>query len=256
MFLSVDIGNSDIVFGFFRDRNLEFLFRTATSDEKNAEFYALQLNSFMLENGISIEEVEQVVVSSVVPFATPMITKVSEEMIGRKPHIIGPDTYKFLNVSIRNPVEMGTDLVANCVAAYDLAKSSCLIADFGTALTFSKVGADGTVLGVAIAPGIKTAFESLFLNTAKLPDVPFEIPSETLGNDTVTAIQSGIFFGYEEMARGMIRRIKDENEGELMIFGTGGLVDKLKDLTPVFDKIIPHLTLLGIRIIGEQIENE
>ncbi len=153
---------------------------------------------------------------------------------------------------IRNPYEIGADLVANAVAAFDRFKKNCVVVDFGTALTFTTVSASGEIAGVSIAPGIKTAIRSLSQHTAKLFDVPAEMPKSVLGKGTTHAIQAGVMIGYEGMVLHMLNRIREElNDTGLMTVATGGLCMSIPSLQPVFSEIDPHLTLTGLKIISE-----
>ena len=155
-----------------------------------------------------------------------------------------------------NPYEIGSDLVCNALAAFTFFKAQCVVVDFGTALTFTTVSKDGEILGVSIAPGLKTAIRSLSQNTAQLFDVPLEMPSSVLGRGTVHAIQAGVLFGYEGMVRHMLDRIKSElNDPDLRSVATGGLSSIIPSLTSVFTHIDPNLTLNGLRIVTEYIEH-
>jgi type III pantothenate kinase len=141
--------------------------------------------------------------------------------------------------------------VANAVAAWARFRSATIVVDFGTALTFTTINQQGTVLGVAIAPGLKTAVRALSSNTAKLPFVPLELPESAIGKDTVHAIQAGILLGYTHMVEGMIARIKKELGGEVKVIATGGLSSILHNLAEDFDIIDRTLTLDGMRLIYE-----
>jgi type III pantothenate kinase len=140
--------------------------------------------------------VTQVVLSSVVPPLTDRLADVITKLFGRPPVVVGPDVYPRLEVRIDRPHEIGSDLVANAVAAYTKYRSNCIVVDFGTALTFTTVTARGQLLGVAIAPGLRTAIKALSQNTAKLPDVPLEMPLSAIGKNTIQAMQAGVLLGY------------------------------------------------------------
>ncbi len=144
---------------------------------------------------------------------------------------------------------MGTDLMCNVMSAYAKFKEACLIIDFGTALTFTVVSEGGAVLGVSIAPGLKTAIKALSGNTSKLPEVPLVLPESAIGKDTVHAIQAGILYGYTGLVEGMIQRIKAELSEELKVIATGGLSSILQPLASSFDLVDENLTVEGIRLI-------
>ena len=160
-----------------------------------------------------------------------------------------PTRLKSLKLKIANPHEIGSDLVANAMAGYTLFKSDVLIVDFGTALTFTTVNKDAEILGVAIAPGIRTAIKALTQNTAKLPDIDLDLPATAIGKNTVHAIRSGVLYGYVGMVKEMVERIRAEVSPELKVVATGGLSHVLHPLKPVFDRVEPTLTLDGLRHI-------
>ena len=251
MVLAIDIGNSDVVQGIFDGEECTEVLRVPSSDEKTAENYALDLETFFLEKSLDLSKVQKVVISSVVPLITPQFEKLSKHLLDIQPLVINEMVISKLPLSINNAHEIGSDLVANCIAARELFASPAIIVDFGTALTFTVIDGTGKILGVAIAPGLRTAFETLFLNTAKLPEVPFEVPDSVFGSDTVHAIQAGVFYGYEGMVRGIIEKIRNEKPDDYKILATGGLADKLEDLNDLFDIIDSQLTLKGIFRISQ-----
>jgi type III pantothenate kinase len=170
----------------------------------------------------------------------------------KDPLVLGPAVYEKLPIKILRPYEIGSDLVCNAFAAYTLFKRSCVVIDFGTALTFTTLSQDGEILGVSIAPGLKTAIKSLSQNTAKLFDVPLVMPTSVLGRGTVHAIQAGVLVGYEGMVKHMLQRIRTElNDDSLKSVATGGLSSIIPSLKETFDHIDPNLTLNGLRLIGE-----
>jgi type III pantothenate kinase len=163
-----------------------------------------------------------------------------------------PKLYETLAIQVIVPEEIGSDLVANAVYAHENYKSNVLIVDFGTALTFTLVNAEGKMEGVSIAPGLKTAVKSLFSQTAQLPEVPLEMPEFNLGTDTVSAIQAGILWGYVGMVKEMISRVKEDKNGDLKVVATGGLSSILTPLASYFDEVNKLITLEGLRIIAER----
>jgi len=173
------------------------------------------------------------------------------ELFGFEPIVVGPGVYPLLPLDILRPHEIGADLVANAMAAYTRYQRNCVVVDFGTALTFTTVSHDGKILGVAIAPGLKTAIRSLFANTAQLPEVPIEVPASALGTSTTHAIQAGIVLGYEGLVRSLLNRIRTELNGDCLAVATGGLSNRIPSLRNDFVDIVPSLTLDGVRLIGD-----
>jgi len=253
MLLAIDVGNSDAVFGIYdQDRWLQ-VWRTPSRPEESAAQYDSRLRLWMLEAGIPLSAVQTTVLSSVVPALTPTVKAMLTHLFGREPVVVGPAIYPLLPLEVLQPYEIGTDLVANALAAYTRFGRNCVVVDFGTALSFTPVSATGRILGVAIAPGLRTAVRSLFANTAQLPEVPLVLPESALGTNTTHAIQAGVVLGYEGLVRSLIQRIRNELDGDCLAIATGGLVQAIPTLHPEFAEIRPSLTLDGIREIGQRV---
>lgn len=254
MILVIDIGNTDIVLGIYQNSEWIETFRTRThqpwSAKKVEEWVAKGWN----ERGYEMPE--KVILSSVVPGVLPQVQKGIEKWFGKKIVVLTSEYYHKLPIQLIAQDEIGTDLIANAVYGYVTYQSSVLIVDFGTALTFTLVSQKGQIEGVSIAPGLKTAVKSLFSQTAQLPEVPLELPSKPLGTDTVSAIQSGILWGYVGMVKEMIARVKEEHGNDLVVIATGGLSSILTPLKVHFTEINQHITLDGLRIILENISDE
>lgn len=248
MLLAVDIGNTDVTFGVYSD-GWKHIWRLSSSSNFEL-YYAIRLRDFFLEADLPASGVETIVMSSVVPNVTPTLTAVVRTLFGKDPLLVGVDIYPTLPLKVLNPYEIGSDLVANAVAAWSYCRKLCTVVDFGTALTFTTVSADGVILGVAIAPGLKTAIRSLSQNTAKLFDVPLEFPSSVLGKGTVHAIQAGILFGYEGMVKNVLLHIELELGAKPYTFATGGLSTIIPSVATMADEHRPNLTLDGLRIIS------
>lgn len=254
MTLAVDIGNTDAVFGLFQNDALLHTWRTPAQTDALPAHFEAKLRLWMLEADVPLSAIERTVLCSVVPNLTLPLRTMLTELFGAEPVIVGPGVYPFLPLEILRPHEIGADLVSNALAAYTRFQRNCLIVDFGTALTFTTVSATGKMLGVAIAPGLKTAIRALFSNTAQLPEVPLELPASALGQNTTHAIQAGVVLGYEGLIRSMIARISTELNGDCFVIGTGGLVRTISTLQTDFDEIVPGLTLTGIKLIGEAVK--
>lgn len=253
MILVIDIGNTDVVFGLYSETGWRTPLRRPTA-EKSEEAYQLFLANQLHEAGISPGDIRQVVLSSVVPAVTPALIHLSENMFQQEPLIVGPAVYPHLDVTVSNPEEMGTDLVANAVAAYDRFRQCCIVVDFGTALTFTAVGQGGEIAGVAIAPGLKTSMYALFHQTAQLPEVPLELPASALGQDTTHALQAGILIGYVGLVEKLLTTMEQELVKPCKVIATGGLSGVLTPLQARFDQVDRLLTLDGLRLIGEQVK--
>jgi type III pantothenate kinase len=249
--LVIDVGNTDAGFGIFEDKTLTHQFRIKSLKDENYVFFEYRFRQYFLENSLRFADITKVVLSSVVPPLTPIFKQLVNNLFSIEPIIVNAYIFPSIEVSIDNPNEIGSDLVANAVAAFTKYKRNCVVVDFGTALTFTVVSGKGKVLGVSIAPGLRTAVKALFANTAQLPDVPLELPDSVLGKNTVHAIQAGILWGYEGLVRNMIQKIRAELDGDCIAIATGGLSSIISTLHGEFVEINRELTLEGLRIIGE-----
>jgi len=174
------------------------------------------------------------------------------ELCGRMPLLLTAGLDLGLRITTENPAEVGADLVANAVAAYDYFKGSCIVVDFGTALSFTAVGAPGELRGVAIAPGLSSAVNSLAHDTAQLPRVPLTPPPAAAGRNTVHSIQAGIVFGYIGLVEGLIGRLRAELGGNAGVVVTGG---QSQVMAPLLAGPVVHeqwLTLEGLRIVASR----
>ncbi len=250
MLLAFDVGNSDITMGLWNGIAWH-VWRIPSRTDQPELFYGIKVRDYFLEAAIPIERVDIIVVSSVVPGLTDKIRDVVRSLFKRDPIVLGPGLYDKLPIEVLNPYEIGSDLVANAIAAYFKFKRTCIVVDFGTALTFTTISGEGKILGVSIVPGLRTAVRALSQNTAKLFDVPLEMPTSALGINTVTAIQSGIVIGYEGLVKNMVHAIRQELKEECPALATGGLSFVITSLRGFFQIVDPQLTLDGLRIIGE-----
>ncbi len=253
MLLAVDAGNTDTVFGLFDGSVPLHVWRTRSLPQETPGYYEAWLRLHFLEARITLDGVQTVVLSSVVPTLTPVLRTLLATLFGQEPLVVGPNLYPGLEIAIDHPHEIGADLIANAVAAHARYPQNCVIVDFGTALTFTTVSAAGQILGVAILPGLKTAVKALFTDTAQLPEVPLELPRSAIGKNTVHAIQAGILLGYEGLVKSMIRRIRAELGGDCLAVATGGLSSIIDTLQGEFVEIDRSLTLDGLRLIGERV---
>jgi type III pantothenate kinase len=254
MFLSIDAGNSNIVFGLYdtEKKQWEYEYRVETRFNLLESELEGAMHLYFLENNLHKTQIIKIGISSVVPEINGLLVQFCKLYIGLDPYLINGKSYKHLQVSTSKPNEIGSDLMANAVAAYNLLHCACIIVDFGTALTFTVIDENGKMKGVNIVPGIKTAIKSLNTNTSKLPEVSLEWPASAIGKDTVHSIQAGILYGYSGLVKGMIESIKEELPSEnFMIVATGGLSSILVNLKDTFDILDRNLTLEGIRLITE-----
>lgn len=254
MILVLDIGNSDITMGLWDGSQWKHVWRIPSRSNQPELFYGVKVRDYFFEAGIPTSHVKHVVLSSVVPGLTEKIQKVIKTLFTIEPLVLGPSLYERLPLRVLNPYEIGSDLVANALAAWASQKRTCIVADFGTALTFTTVSQAGEILGVSIVPGLRTAIKALSQNTAKLFDVPLEMPASALGKSTITAIQSGLVIGYDGLVRSVVNAIRKEVREECPAIATGGLSFVITSLKGFFSTINPNLTLDGLRLVAEHLK--
>jgi type III pantothenate kinase len=252
MLLAIDIGNSNVVCGLSENNHWTEQFRIHTVANKTADEYEVIYRTLLASRKIDLKQIDKVVVSSVVPSLIIPIREMIKKLFGQEPLILGPELYPRLSIGISNPYEIGTDLVANAVAAHSKYKGNCIVVDFGTALTFTAIKADGNLLGVSIAPGLKTAMASLSQKTAQLPNVDIAVPPSYVGKNTTHAMQAGIVLGYKGLVESMLKGIIEELGGSATVIATGGLSAVMLPIVECFDHHEPLLTLDGLKIIGNQ----
>lgn len=254
MLLAVDAGNTNIVFGIHDGNEWIHEWRFETVPVRNQIEYEMFLRLNFLESSLDLEAIDTVVVSSVVPQLNVILREFAPALFNIEPFLVGPKIYDRLPIETSNPHKIGTDLIANAMAAFTLYEGNVIVVDFGTALTFTVVNENGMIEGVNIAPGLKTAIKALVGNTAQLPEVPLELPDSVIGKNTVHAIQAGVLWGYVSMVEGMLVRVKDEFGKPVRVVATGGLSSILHPLHQHFDDVSRKLTLEGLRCIAETLK--
>lgn len=257
MIIAVDIGNSNVVVGAHNGDKWYHFWRLPTNKTEEARmFYDVEIRNLILEHGLDKDEVSGIILSTVVPILKEAMVDVLESVFGHNVEVVGPELYERLKYKVPRPYEIGTDLVSNAYSAFRQFKQACIVIDFGTALTFTTVDHTGYILGVAIAPGIKTAMKALSSNTAQLPEIPLELPDSVIGLHTTHAMQAGILWGYVGMAKELISKIRKEVGEEYIAVATGGLSFVMTPLQEVFHDIDAELTLNGLKYMLEDLQVE
>lgn len=250
MLLAIDIGNTNTVFGVKNE--LEWLnsWRIQTDPLKMADEYEVIFRSLLNGGSIQNDQILKAVVSSVVPsLVHPFSEMLSVVFPKAKIILVGPDIYPKLPVKVLNPYQIGSDLVSNTVAAHHKFGVLTTVIDFGTALTFTTIGKDAQILGVAIAPGLQTAVSALARKTAQLPQIHLTPPPSVLGSNTVHAIQAGVVYGFTGLVDSIIERTQNELNEKLTVVATGGLSSIIAPLTKHIKIVEPMLTLDGLALI-------
>lgn len=255
LLLVIDVGNTNIVFGVYKDKELLYDWRIATDKERTSDEYGLLFEQIFKYHGIDPKEVENVIMSSVVPPLMHTLPAMSIKYFNINPIVVGPGVKTGMNIKYDNPREVGADRIVNAVAAYEKYGGPLIIVDFGTAVTFCAVSKDGDYLGGVITPGIKISSEALFMRTAKLPKVEIAKPDRVIAKNTINSIQSGLVFGYIGMVDYIIERMIEEitdNGDKVKIVATGGFSTLIAAESKYIKKIDKLLTLEGLRIIFER----
>lgn len=252
MILVFDVGNTNIVLGVFKGRELVANWRLSTNRHRTADEYGIMLKELFSFSGNDMSRIKAVVISTVVPPLTFTLERVCQRYFKLNPLIVGPGIKTGLSIKYENPREVGADRIVNAVAAIDKYGSPLIIVDFGTATTFCAINARAEYLGGAIAPGISISTEALFERAAKLPRVELTKPSSIIGKNTINAMQSGIFFGFVGQVDEIARRMKKELGENTKVIATGGLANLIAQESSFIEVVDPYLTLNGLRLIYER----
>jgi type III pantothenate kinase len=252
MLLAIDVGNTNLTIGLYRGAEIGPHWRLGTDHHRMPDEYGLQLLGLLDHAGLRLDELEGIVLSSVVPQLTSRLVDSCRRYLKAVPLVIGPDLKTGINILYHSPASVGPDRIADAAATVRLHGAPAIVVDFGTATTFNAITADREYLGGAIAPGILTAADALTEHTSRLPRIDVAKPPSVIGRNTVHAMQSGMYYGYVALVEGMLARMKTElGGGQIKTIATGGLAELIAQETTVFDVIDPWLTLQGLRILWE-----
>ena len=249
--LAVDVGNTNVVLGAYRGADLVRTWRAATTVERTEDELAVMIDGLLAREELGIDDVDAMVVGSVVPPLTLALTRLADRHLGGRALVIGPGVKTGVRLRVDNPSEVGADRIANTLAAHRRYGGPAIIVDFGTSTNFDVVSAEGDFLGGSFAPGIEVASESLFGRASRLFRVPLTPPREAIGKNTADCLRSGIVFGYVGLVEGLIARIHSELGGRARVIATGGLATTIAPLTPSIEKVDEDLTLEGLRMLWE-----
>ena len=249
MLLAIDIGNTDIALGVFDNGELRATWHMATGIDRRTDEYAALILNLLHHQGLDTSDIKEVAMCSVVPPLLATFEELFERYFHLSPLVVGVGVKTGVRIRIDNPREVGADRIVNAAAAHHLYGGPIIIADLGTATTFDAVSKEGDYLGGAIAPGIVTATEALFVRAAMLPRVELARPKRAIGTSTVAAMQSGIIFGYVGLVEGMVARFQQELGEKARVVATGGYAELIAKETTVIDTVNPDLTLIGLRLI-------
>jgi type III pantothenate kinase len=252
MLLAIDIGNTNITLGLFRERQLLHHWRVSTRREATADEYSILLKNLFEVVRVPLSEIKGIIVASVVPPLQSTFEEMAKGYLQQTPVMVGPGIKTGMPVLYEDPREVGADRIVNAVAAFEHYGGPAIVVDFGTATTFDAISARGEYLGGVIAPGIGISAEALFERAAKLPRVEIVKPKVVIGKNTTGSMQAGLFYGYVGLVDGIVRRMGKEMEREPVVIGTGGLAHLILAESETVQRIDPLLTLKGLQILYER----
>jgi type III pantothenate kinase len=251
MLLAIDCGNTNTMFAIHHNNEWIARWRMATSAVRTADEYVVWLLSLMSLSGISVDDIDDCIISTVVPQSLFHLRNLSRRYFNATPLVIGDNVIPSIEVKINNPAEAGADRLVNAVATHKKYKTACLVIDSGTATTFDVIASDGSFMGGVISPGLSLSLLALHQAAAKLPRVEIRETKNVIGKNTVEAMQSGIFWGYIGLIEGLVSRIKKEyleteRNVTMHVIATGGIVPLFEGVTDCVDFFDPDLTLDGL----------
>ena len=252
MLLTIDVGNTNTVLGIHDGAALKMHWRLTTRREQTTDEYGILVSNLFSGSGLGPKDLEGVAIASVVPPLTPVIVALSRRFLGRDPLVVEPGVKTGMPILYEPPGDVGADRIVNGVAAFAAFGGPVIVVDFGTATTFDVVTKKGEYIGGVICPGVGISADALFQRAARLPRVDVRNPGRVIGRSTVGSIQAGLYFGYVEMVKGIVERIRAELQEPARVVATGGLAETLAGDIPVIEVVDPVLTLTGLRLIWER----
>ena len=246
MLLAIEQGNTNTLFAIHDGNTWVAQWRVATETTRTADEYAAWLYQLMQMNGLDFKVIDDCIISSVVPQSLFNLRKLCQRYFDRQPYVIGENTHLGIDIRIDKPREAGADRLVNAIGGHIKYDGALIIIDSGTATTFDVVAADGGYEGGAIAPGINLSVQALHQAAAKLPRIAIEKPTRKIGKDTVSAMQTGIFWGYVGLIEYLVASIQGEYGQKMTVIATGGVVSLFEGATDKIDYFDHDLTLRGL----------
>ena len=253
MIFTMDVGNTNIQTALFEGREMRNYWRISTNTSYNSDEYGLFLVGLFARAGLSLDAVEGIVMSSVVPTINFTLEHMCKNYFGKMPMTVAPGIKTGINLRYENPRELGSDRIANAVAAQAEYGGPCIFIDFGTATTFGAIDHLGAFAGGCICPGLKLTSEALVSGTAKLPRFELVKPDHVISRTTVTNLQAGVIYGYIGQVNYLVQRFRKElGAPDALVVATGGMARLVADEVGTIDKLDGILTLKGLRLIYER----
>jgi type III pantothenate kinase len=258
MILTIDVGNTNIVFAGFKDSPLAeggsrfFKARIDTNQARMSDQYAIMISDILRLHKIEPSAIVGAVISSVVPPVTRHITAAVKSLINVEALVVGPGLKTGLNIKIDNPAELGADLVCGAVAAKTLYKTPCIVIDFGTVTKVMAIDRNGSLIGGVLSPGVGVGFQVMAKSTALLPLVGAgaKVNEKVIGTNTTDCIQNGILYGTACMIDGLIEKFEAEiGQGKCYVVATGGYSEVIAPYCKRVFEVNGSLVSQGLLII-------
>lgn len=249
MLLAIDVGNTDTKLGCFADGNSELshAWRIRTNAKRTADELGTLFVQLFATKQLLPSDVDAIVVASVVPNLDQTLEEACSRYFDREPSFFKAHRQSLMPIDTERPGEVGADLVAAAIGGKELYGAPLIVISYGTATVFMAINADGRYLGVAIAPGINISIDAVVERTAKLPQIALEAPGHALGTDTISALQSGIVYGFVGQTEALVARIRAELGVDAKVIATGGMADVIAKHTKIIYAVNPNLSLIGLR---------
>lgn len=253
MLLAIDIGNTNITFGVFREAELLFTFRLTTDLPRTSNEFGEAIVEVLTRHGVTERDIHDVIIASVVPKVMYSLVSSIRKYFGRSPYVVGNGTVSGIRIDAANPSEIGTDRIVDAVGAYEIYGGPVIVIDFGTATTYDLVTGEGVFAARVTCPGIKISARALWSSAAQLPGIEIKKPDTILAKNTISSMQAGLIFGAIGQAEYIVRKIREESGIEnIRVVATGGLGRCVSDATDAIDIYDPNLTLQGTRLVYEK----
>ena len=250
MLLVIDVGNTNITLGVFKEEEIVATFRLTTKQQRTSDEFGVVFCTLLEHRDIRVKDINAIIISSVVPDIMYSLTSALVKYFDINPLIVGPGIRTGIRIATENPREIGADRIVDSVAAYELYGGPVLVIDFGTATTYDVITKDGAFIAGITAPGILTASRALWGDAAKLPEIEIKKPASILAKETISSMQAGIVYGCIGQTEYIIRQvIKETGYKDLITVATGGLGKLISDETELIQHYDPLLTLQGLRLI-------
>lgn len=250
MLLVIDIGNTNVTFGVFEKKEIKTTFRITTKIPRTSDEYGLLICDLLLKKSVDIDDIEDIIISSVVPNVMHSFQNGIIKYLNKKPIVVEPGTKTGIKITLTNPREVGADRIVDAVGAYFIYGGPVLVIDYGTATTYDYISGDGAFSAGVITTGIRSSAKELSQDAAKLPEIEIKRPDTILAKDTIRSMQAGLFYGYVGQTEYIIDKFKDETGiSDMKVVATGGLGKIISEATEKIDYYDANLTLHGLRIL-------